>query len=106
MDKEELALFIGNKIKELRLLKNMTQSDLADLLKTTKQTIGIYENGSRRANQDTLFELADIFGKNIDDFFPKEDNVKSTKTILDNIFGKLEKPRQEIVINTTQEQLD
>ena len=43
MDKEELALFIGNKIKELRLLKNMTQSDLADLLKTTKQTIGRYE---------------------------------------------------------------
>lgn len=38
MDKEELAVFIGNKIKEFRLLKNMTQSDLADLLKTTKQT--------------------------------------------------------------------
>ena len=75
MDKEELAVFIGNKIKEFRLLKNMTQSDLADLLKTTKQTIGRYENGSRRANQDTLFELADIFGKNIDDFFPKEDNI-------------------------------
>ena len=101
-----VAVFIGNKIKEFRLLKNMTQSDLADLLKTTKQTIGRYENGSRRANQDTLFELADIFGKNIDDFFPKEDNISSTKTILDNIFNKLEKPRQEIVINTAQEQLE
>lgn len=106
MDKEELALFIGNKIKELRLLKNMTQSDLADLLKTTKQTIGRYENGSRRANQDTLFELADIFGKNIDDFFPKEDNSSSTKTILNNIFNKLEEPRQDKVVAYAKSELD
>ena len=106
MDKEELAVFIGNKIKEFRLLKNMTQSDLADLLKTTKQTIGRYENGLRRANQDTLFELADIFGKNIDDFFPKEDNSSSTKTILDNIFNKLEKPRQDKVVSYAKSELD
>ena len=106
MDKEELAVFIGNKIKEFRLLKNMTQSDLADLLKTTKQTIGRYENGSRRANQDTLFELADIFGKNIDDFFPKEDNSSSTKTILDNIFNKLEEPRQDKVVAYAKSELD
>lgn len=106
MDKEELAVFIGNKIKEFRLLKNMTQSDLADLLKTTKQTIGRYENGSRRANQDTLFELADIFGKNIDDFFPKEDNSSSTKTILDNIFNRLEEPRQDKVVAYAKSELD
>lgn len=34
------------------------------------------------------------------------ENSSSTKTILDNIFCKLEKPRQEIVINTAKEQLD
>ena len=61
MEKEELAQYIGNKIKEMRISQGKTQEDLALLLNTTKQSIGRYENGSRRANQDLLFELADIF---------------------------------------------
>ncbi|MGQ7656532.1 S24 family peptidase [Streptococcus suis] len=66
----ELNVYIGLKIKEFRKLAGMTQTDLAQRLETTKQTISRYEKGDRKPGQDTLFELTDIFKVSIDDFFP------------------------------------
>ncbi|MCH4169533.1 MAG: helix-turn-helix domain-containing protein [Streptococcaceae bacterium] len=111
MDKEELAKYIGSKIKELRLIKNMTQSDLADLLKTTKQTIGRYEKGLRRANQDMLFELSDIFECSIDDFFPpidlKEKNIDLSvnETNHIHVLRKLKPKRQTKVYKYAESEL-
>ena len=36
---------IGQRIKEMRLAKNLTQDELAARIHTTKQTIHKYENG-------------------------------------------------------------
>lgn len=105
MKKDELASYIGGKIKHFRLLRNMTQDDLAEVLNTTKQSIGRYENGYRRANQDILFELADLFKISIDDFFPNEEQ-STTKQILDNVFSKLNEKRQEVVVTVAKEQLE
>lgn len=66
----ELNRYVGNKIKQFRLEKKLTQTQLADLIDTTKQTISRYEKGDRKANQDVLFALSDLFEKTIDDFFP------------------------------------
>ncbi|WP_044781321.1 helix-turn-helix domain-containing protein, partial [Streptococcus suis] len=66
----ELNVYIGQKIKDFRKLAGMTQTDLAQRLETTKQTISRYEKGDRKPGQDTLFELTDIFKVSIDDFFP------------------------------------
>ena len=71
----KLRKIIGEKIKFFRTRKNMNQDELADLLGTTKQTISRYENGDRQANQDILFQLANIFNVSVDDFFPKRDDV-------------------------------
>ena len=68
----ELKHYIGAKIKEYRKDNNMTQQDLADRLNTTKQTIGRYEKGTRKVNQDILFKLCDIFHVTLDDFFPTD----------------------------------
>lgn len=46
----ELSKFIGNKIRYYRELRNMTQDELAEQLKTTRQSISRYENGERKAN--------------------------------------------------------
>jgi repressor LexA len=51
----------------------MTQDELAEMLKTTRQSISRYENGERKANQDLLFELASIFKVSLDDFFPERE---------------------------------
>lgn len=102
MEKEELAQYIGNKIKEMRISQGKTQEDLALLLNTTKQSIGRYENGSRRANQDLLFELADIFDCSINDFFPPIETTAS----IESIYNQLEKPRQTKVYNFAEQQLE
>lgn len=62
--------FIGNKIREFRLKKNITQEELAELLQTTPQSISRYEIGERKTNNDILFQLADYFKISINDFFP------------------------------------
>lgn len=101
VNKEELARYIGNKIKEMRVSQGKTQEELALMLDTTKQSIGRYEKGLRRANQDLLFELADIFDCSINDFFPPIE----TMTSIESIYNQLDQPRKTKVYNFAEYQL-
>lgn len=71
----ELQRYVGEKIKEFRLKRGLSQEELAELLETTKQTVSRYENGDRKANQDILFQLSTIFNVSIDDFFPSRNTI-------------------------------
>lgn len=51
-----------NRLKDLRIEKGWRQSDLADALTTTPQTISRYENGDRDIDSATICRLCDIFG--------------------------------------------
>ena len=66
----DINKYIGNKIRELREKKNLTQEELAEYLDTTPQTISRYEIGDRKTNQDVLFKLAEYFKISINEFFP------------------------------------
>lgn len=55
-----------NRIKELRIKKGWTQTDLADKLNTGKNTISRYETEQRQLDTETLFKLCDIFGVTAD----------------------------------------
>ena len=57
MNQEELAIYVGNQIKEHREKRGLTQQGLADKLNVSRQAVSRYEKGLRKANQDTLFEL-------------------------------------------------
>ncbi len=76
---KELAIFIGSKIKEYRLQNSMTQTELAKKLNISKQTVSKYEKGIIKANQDTLFQLADIFSVSVNDFFPPATDTAISK---------------------------
>jgi transcriptional regulator with XRE-family HTH domain len=75
-----LGVYIGNIIKDLREKHNMTQDDLAIKLNITRQSISRYENGERKINQDTLFELAQLFNTSINTFFPPTQKNTSNVT--------------------------
>lgn len=78
-----INVFVGNKIKEYRERRGWTQDQLADKLDTTRQTVSRYESGVRKANQDVLFELSNIFNVSINNFFPDSDkNEESTISLL------------------------
>ena len=78
----DLKKYIGNQIKTFRKSAGFTQDELAKRLNTTKQTISRYEKGDRKANQDMLFELCDIFGVSIDDFFPSQNDSVDRKSVV------------------------
>lgn len=61
----ELSKYIGKKIKARREHLNITQDELAEMMNTSRVTITRYENGSRKANQDALFELAKLLNVSI-----------------------------------------
>ncbi|EPU43257.1 XRE family transcriptional regulator [Streptococcus agalactiae LDS 628] len=54
-----------------RKLAKLTQSQLADLLETNQQTVGMMENGRRRTTIQDLVKLCKIFNASADDFLPK-----------------------------------
>jgi phage repressor protein C with HTH and peptisase S24 domain len=98
--KMDLAKYVGEQIKKFRERRNMTQDDLAEKLGTTRQSISRYEIGERKANQDILFALSDIFGVAVDDFFP------AAKEGITTIYNQLAPPRQEKVYNFAERQLE
>lgn len=56
----------GDNLKQLRQNANLTQDQLAQKLKTTKQTINRYETGQREPDFDRLVEIAHIFNVSLD----------------------------------------
>lgn len=51
---------IGEKIKEARTKKKMTQQELADLLNISRSAISNWENGRNYPDLDTIVHLSDI----------------------------------------------
>ena len=103
----DLKKYIGNQIKTFRKSAGFTQDELAKRLNTTKQTISRYEKGDRKANQDMLFELCDIFGVSIDDFFPSQNEALQAPTTspIQTIYDELAPPRQSKVLTYAERQL-
>lgn len=50
---------IGKNIKQSRVLRGMTQDDLAELLHVTRQTVSNYETGRSRPDIDMLLSMAE-----------------------------------------------
>lgn len=52
---------LGEKLKELRTQKNLSQNQLADILNVHKATISLYESGSRYPSYNILKATARYF---------------------------------------------
>lgn len=59
---------IGNKIKNLRKSRKMTQEDFASKIGVSRSTLSCYEIGQRTPSLKTLQEIAEIFGIGLDYF--------------------------------------
>ncbi len=58
-----------NIIKQLRAEKEMSQADLAELLKVSRQTVISIENGRYDPSLPLAFAIARAFGMSIEDIF-------------------------------------
>ncbi|MCQ9212972.1 helix-turn-helix domain-containing protein [Streptococcus sp. O1] len=119
MNDFELALFVGQKIKEFRLMRGLTQKELATHIDMGDTTIVNYEKGIRSPKKNTLFKIADILSVSIDDFFPPisatndkdssntSPNAKNdTVQAINDTVVQLHPERQEIVLEVATAQLD
>lgn len=52
---------VGERIKELRKARRMTQNEFAERINVTKSTVSAYENGSRLPSYDVLIRIARLF---------------------------------------------
>ena len=62
-----------NKIKVLRAMNDMTQEDLAEELKVSRQTIIAIENNKYNPSLDLAFKLARLFELTIEEIFEYEE---------------------------------
>jgi len=58
-----------NKLKVYRAMHDLTQEDLADKLKVTRQTILAIEKGKYDPSLDLAFKIAEFFDIKIEDVF-------------------------------------
>ncbi len=65
-----------NRIKELRKEKQVTQDDLANAVKVTRQTIISLENGRYNPTLLLAYKISKYFGKSIEDIFVFDEEDK------------------------------
>lgn len=86
----------GQRLKELRIASQMSQTDLARRIGATNQAISQYEHDKRRPDFEVLSQLADIFHVNSDyllgktDFLvPNYSNIAPIKTKRFPVLGSI-----------------
>lgn len=63
----------GERLKELRLEKRMTQSDVGKILNVSGNTIYSWEHDKQEPSMSTLLKLCEIFNVSLDYLFGKSD---------------------------------
>ena len=71
----------GERLKELREARKMSQEEIADILGVKRQIISYYETDTRRPNVNDLIKLAQTFETTVDYLLGLSD-VKTTETNL------------------------
>lgn len=94
---------IGSRIKHLREKRNMTQTELSEMLgMKTYTTVSKWESDDNFPKGRDLKKLAEIFNVSSDYLLGIYLQVDKT---IDNIYNQLEKPRQKKVYNFAEYQL-
>jgi len=70
---------VRNRLRELRATRRWSQSDLADRLEVSRQTVNAIETGRYDPSLPLAFKIAGLFEDSIESlFFPNEDPATST----------------------------
>ena len=91
---------LGNKIKQLRLERDLSQKELGQILGVSNVTISMYENNDRQPDSETIKKLADYFRVTTDYLLGRTENPDATVTLTEknekDIAKKMKKLREEL----------
>jgi transcriptional regulator with XRE-family HTH domain len=88
--------FIGEKVRNTRILLGITQSQLANKIGITFQQLQKYENGINRISAATISTLCNIFNTDIVDFFPAQKNSNN---------GVANEPKKQIPLSASNKEI-
>lgn len=74
----------GKTVKKLRMQKNITQSQLAEILSVGRSTIAGYETKGKQPDYDKLEKLADYFNVTIDYLLGYSNDIYLNNSALEN----------------------
>jgi transcriptional regulator with XRE-family HTH domain len=79
---DTLSKYVGNKIREFRKKKNLTQKELGAKIGVKHNTVSMYESGTISPEQDMLFALSEALDISVDELFPPRTGEDSLETVL------------------------
>lgn len=91
---------VGKKIKQMRALRRLSQTDVAQKLNLSFQQIQKYEIGSNRVAASRLYELSKIFGVPTSYFFdglPDGEHANTNKDLNFQILDAVSSIKDEAV---------
>ena len=92
---DSINISIGNKIRELRAIHRLQQSDLAEFLDVVPSTISNLERGKQTLKVPQMMQLLDLFGVHVCEFLGVAPPKKLT-----------EKRRNEMIIRQKELKLE
>lgn len=81
MNKEETRMRIGQRVKALRLMADLSQDELAQRAGLQRTHIGRIEGGKYAVNIETLQAIAEAIGMTVDIIDPKLADLAPLKTL-------------------------
>lgn len=89
------------RLKTLRIKKNLSQNDMAESLQIPVTTYRSYEQGKREPNHDTLVKISNILNVTTDYLLGREASFPTTDSMPDT-FSKLPTDIQNDITNLMQ----
>lgn len=60
---------LGNRVRELREERGMTQAELGEAIGVTRQTVAAIEQNRYSPSLESAFRIARLFGRGVEDVF-------------------------------------
>jgi len=89
MNKEETRMRIGQRVKALRLLADLSQDELAQRAGLQRTHIGRIEGGKYAVNIETLQAIAEALGMTVDIIDPALQDLAPLKRLTPPMIGSL-----------------
>lgn len=95
-------ILIGNKLKELRKSRGLTQEELGNLLGVAKSSVSMYERDFRRPSYEVLISYVDIFNTSVDSILGSRNQLKDILSRLSYEHRKLVNDFAEFLLSKEQ----
>ncbi|NPA68888.1 MAG: helix-turn-helix transcriptional regulator [Chlorobi bacterium] len=77
--------YIGKNIRKIRISKNLTQTEFAELFNLKRTAVGSYEEGRAEPKINTIIKISDYFNISLDKLLRKELTVNEIFHFRDDL---------------------